>query len=139
MGSIASTFPTTIDTNPTTMSDGGKARKALAAAVKIETELQSIRAADGGIVISGVEDAGDVVVKVKGYASQTADLIQFSVGAGAKLSGVTKDGYLSIAAGLSQSGVGSAGGATALPATPTGYMKIDVAGTTRVVPYYAAS
>jgi hypothetical protein len=35
--------------------------------------------------------------------------------------------------------VGAAGGASALPATPTGYTKIKVAGTERVVPYYAAA
>ncbi len=38
-----------------------------------------------------------------------------------------------------QTTVGSAGGASALPATPTGYAKIDVGGTTYVVPYYAAA
>lgn len=38
-----------------------------------------------------------------------------------------------------QSGVGSAGGATALPATPTGYIKIKVNNTDYVIPYYAAA
>lgn len=38
-----------------------------------------------------------------------------------------------------QTTVGAAGGASALPATPTGYLIINVAGTNRVVPYYAAS
>jgi len=36
-----------------------------------------------------------------------------------------------------QSTVGAAGGASALPATPTGYFKIKVNGSTFVVPYYA--
>ena len=35
-----------------------------------------------------------------------------------------------------QSTVGSAGGASALPATPTGYIKIKIAGTMRVIPFY---
>jgi len=35
-----------------------------------------------------------------------------------------------------QSTVGSAGGASALPATPTGYIKIKSAGTMRVIPFY---
>jgi len=35
-----------------------------------------------------------------------------------------------------QTTVGSAGGANALPATPTGYIKIKIAGTTRVIPFY---
>lgn len=38
-----------------------------------------------------------------------------------------------------QTTVGAAGGASALPATPTGYLIINVAGTNRVVPYFAAS
>jgi hypothetical protein len=38
-----------------------------------------------------------------------------------------------------QSTVGSAGGASALPATPTGYIKIKIAGTMRVIPFYDES
>ncbi len=34
--------------------------------------------------------------------------------------------------------VGAAGGASALPATPTGYVIINVAGTAFKVPYYAS-
>jgi hypothetical protein len=35
-----------------------------------------------------------------------------------------------------QSTVGSAGGASALPGQPTGYIKVKIAGTTRVIPFY---
>ena len=38
-----------------------------------------------------------------------------------------------------QSTVGSAGGASALPATPTGYIQVQVNGTQKIVPYYDAS
>lgn len=38
-----------------------------------------------------------------------------------------------------QSSVGAAGGASALPATPTGYIKVTVNGTERVIPYYPTS
>jgi hypothetical protein len=38
-----------------------------------------------------------------------------------------------------QSTVGSAGGASALPGTPTGYIKIKIAGTMRVIPFYNES
>jgi hypothetical protein len=38
-----------------------------------------------------------------------------------------------------QATVGAAGAATALPAQPTGYLKVSVAGVEMVVPYYAAS
>lgn len=41
--------------------------------------------------------------------------------------------------GTTQTTVGSAGGASALPATPTGYILVNVAGTNRAVPFYAAS
>lgn len=55
--------------------------------------------------------------------------------------GLTDAGALSIAAGLSFSPTTtttapSAGGAGALPATPTGYFTITVGGTARQVPYY---
>jgi len=39
----------------------------------------------------------------------------------------------------SQSTVGAAGGASALPATPTGYALVKINGTERVMPFYAAS
>jgi hypothetical protein len=38
-----------------------------------------------------------------------------------------------------QTTIGAAGGGAALPATPTGYLKIDLNGTTVAVPYYAAT
>ena len=39
----------------------------------------------------------------------------------------------------SQTTVGAAGGASALPATPTGYIPVRIAGTERVIPFYAVS
>jgi len=44
-------------------------------------------------------------------------------------------GYLDIRTDT-QTTVGSAGGANALPATPTGYIKIKIGGTLRVIPFY---
>lgn len=41
--------------------------------------------------------------------------------------------------GATQTTVGAAGGASALPATPTGYIEVNVNGTARVIPYYAKS
>ena len=38
-----------------------------------------------------------------------------------------------------QTTVGAAGAASALPANPTGYVKVDVGGSTYVIPYYAAA
>ena len=41
--------------------------------------------------------------------------------------------------GDTQTTVGAAGGASALPATPTGYLVVTIDGTERVIPYYATS
>ena len=41
--------------------------------------------------------------------------------------------------GTTQATVGAAGAASALPATPTGYLVIQVDGSDMVVPYYAKS
>jgi hypothetical protein len=41
--------------------------------------------------------------------------------------------------GDTQTTVGAAGGASALPATPSGYFTVTIAGTAYVVPFYAQS
>lgn len=41
--------------------------------------------------------------------------------------------------GETQTTVGAAGGASALPATPTGYMVVTIGTAERVIPYYAKS
>ena len=38
-----------------------------------------------------------------------------------------------------QTTVGSAGGGNALPATPTGYLEVKIAGVARVIPFYDKS
>jgi phage-related tail fiber protein len=45
--------------------------------------------------------------------------------------------FESVGFGASQQTVGSAGGASALPATPSGYVFVQVSGNEYVVPYYA--
>ena len=35
-----------------------------------------------------------------------------------------------------QTTIGSAGGASAIPGAPTGYLKVKIAGTLRVIPFY---
>ena len=98
------------------------------------------------------------VIKIKNVRTQTAgtctdtvnvlELSQDSGSTGRILScqvGTTEHHYVTAAglpgwvAGDKQTTVGAAGAASALPAQPTGYLKVDVAGTTFVVPYYAAS
>jgi len=48
-------------------------------------------------------------------------------------------GEMALISQETQTTVGSAGGATALPATPTGYLKIIIDATEYVIPYYAQS
>lgn len=48
-------------------------------------------------------------------------------------------GDLTLASPTTQTTVGGAGGATALPATPTGYFTVMIGNTPFVVPYYAVS
>ena len=76
---------------------------------------------------------------IRGAAAQSADLIEYFGGA-AVVGGVTKDGRFRFVAGNEQTTIGAAGGASALPATPTKYLKIiDSAGTTLIIPAYAAA
>lgn len=48
-------------------------------------------------------------------------------------------GDLTLASPTTQTTVGSAGSASALPATPTGYLTVMVGNTPVVIPYYAVS
>lgn len=48
-------------------------------------------------------------------------------------------GQLVLASSVTQLTVGAAGGASALPATPTGYIQVMVGNTQYVIPYYAVS
>jgi len=75
---------------------------------------------------------------VRGAAAQTADLVEHYSGT-AIVGGVTKDGRFRFVAGNEQTTIGAAGGASALPATPTKYLKVvDSAGTVLIIPAYAA-
>jgi hypothetical protein len=122
-------------------------------------------AGDPGVSI--VNDRSQIGLVVKGHAAQAVDLQQWITSANVIMTAVDKDGkllfgpsgsqdtnlYRSAAnelatddivrfnvAGTFQTTVGAAGGGSALPATPTKYLKIkDDSGTLFVVPCYAAS
>lgn len=75
-------------------------------------------------------------------ASHSADAFKILASDGTtKLFAVNPAGLLTwAAAGNEQTTVGAAGGASALPATPTKFLKVkDSAGTTLVIPAYAAA
>ena len=54
----------------------------------------------------------------------------------AKVNGLTTLGNISITAASTATTVGAAGGASALPATPSGYIQITINGTPYKLPYY---
>ena len=91
-------------------------------------------------VLSTAFATGNAAVIARGLASQTGDLFQAQSNTPTVLFAVSSAGLPHwVAAANQQTTVGAAGGASALPATPTKYLKIkDSAGTTLVVPAYAA-
>jgi hypothetical protein len=48
-------------------------------------------------------------------------------------------GDLTLASPTTQTTVGAAGGASAIPATPTGYLTVNIGNASYVIPYYAQS
>lgn len=74
----------------------------------------------------------NVAANIVGRAT-TETLTNKSVGGTAPTAGAGEVGL----GGVTASTVGAAGGASALPATPTGYWIVNVAGTNRKIPYYA--
>ena len=52
---------------------------------------------------------------------------------------IKQDGRLSFSTGITQSTRGAAGAATALPSNPTGYLKVEIGGLIKVIPYYESA
>ena len=88
--------------------------------------------------VTNAQSTTDVTVLTRNFAAQTADSISVQNSASSPVWGVTAAGFMKYIAGNTATTVGAAGGASALPATPTGYLKIDIGGTEYKVPYYAA-
>ncbi len=72
-------------------------------------------------------------------SSATTDIVQMQNNLGTVLSALDASGRFYAPTALTQSTVGAAGGASALPATPSGYLKVNINGTERIIPYYPAS
>jgi hypothetical protein len=94
-----------------------------------------------GEAYGGDRAAGDVALTVEGTAGQTAELLLIKSSAPANLWSITAAGVPRWnAAGNVQATVGAAGAASALPATPSKYLKVvGDDGVTYVVPAYAAA
>jgi hypothetical protein len=88
--------------------------------------------------VTNAQSATDVTAIFKSFAAQTADTIKIQNSAGTDVFSITPAGWIKYIAGNTATTVGAAGGASALPANPTGYLKIDIGGTEYKVPYYAA-
>jgi hypothetical protein len=123
--------------------------------------------ASSSVIVNNRTDAAFLPFQVRGMAGQTGNLQRWTDGSGVILAAVDAAGKLVFgpsgsqdtnlyrsaanelatddivrfnAAGTFQTTVGAAGGGSALPATPTKYLKVkDEAGTTFVVPCYAAA
>lgn len=78
----------------------------------------------------------DINVTETATGSGTKKLIDTRVG-GTTLFSILNTGRIQYVSGNTGTTVGAAGGASAPPATPTGYLLIDIGGTTFKVPYYA--
>jgi len=105
----------------------------------------TISATSGGLTIDA--PTGQNITFNKKIISGAADitLLEATTVRADTLQNDTSDGDISISTQgtgvidlntATQATVGSAGGASALPGTPTGYIKIKIAGTMRVIPFY---
>lgn len=121
------------------VADGGTGASTAAAA---RTNLAVVGTVGGDtITASGAAVKGLVI---KAAAAQTANLFELQDSSGAVLAAFTSIGALGSAdsapklAGGSQTGAPAAGGWSALPATPDGYLRVIINGTTQSIPYYPA-
>jgi hypothetical protein len=88
--------------------------------------------------VTNAQSTTDITVLTRNFAAQTGDSISVQNSASSPVWGVTAAGFMKYISGNTATTVGAAGGASALPLTPTGYLKIDIGGTEFKVPYYAA-
>jgi hypothetical protein len=111
----------------------GSANLAFYANGSIKSRRPFVAGVPGDLVV------GEVPLTADGANGLTADIAEFKVN-GTKKLGITPAGLLRFIAGSEQTTVGAAGAGSPLPATPTKYLKVvDSAGTTLVVPAYAAA
>ena len=107
-----------------------------------------LSATSGGITLT---PAGGSNVQVGGILTATEanfTLVEAPTVRADRLENDTSDGDIAIhtqGTGVvdfntaTQTTVGSAGGANALPGQPTGYLEVKIAGTARVIPFYDKS
>ena len=111
----------------------------------LRMDANTISSTTGGITISpltgetlalgGTVTAADFQATLAEITTLRADTIQNDTSNGDITISTQGTGVIDLNT-ATQTTVGSAGGANALPATPTGYIKIKIAGTMRVIPFY---
>jgi hypothetical protein len=111
----------------------------------LRMDANTISSTSGGITISplagetlalgGTVTAADFQATLAEITTLRADTIQNDTSNGDITISTQGTGVIDLNT-ATQTTVGSAGGANALPATPTGYIKIKIAGTMRVIPFY---
>jgi len=95
-----------------------------------------------GIEIDELASSGiNYAIRTNGGQHSLGDIVSITSLAGVALT-ITGDNVnpdIDLQNSLQQSTVGAAGPASALPATPSGYLPVVIDGTTYVIPFYAAS
>jgi hypothetical protein len=87
-------------------------------------------------IVSGATGRPGLLVRAATGDGATATLASFRDAGNNEVLKVLCGGQLSYISANTATTVGAAGGASALPATPVGYLLVDLAGTTVKVPYY---
>lgn len=113
----------------------------VAGALIVSNSAVTQSASNTSVSVAGNRSAADAGADVilKSTADRSAGKLASFQKQSTEMAYVNWDGKHGVIAANTQTTVGAAGGASALPATPTGYELRVVDGTTRAFPYYAAS
>ena len=87
--------------------------------------------------VTNTQGTAEITILSRNFAAQTSESLNIQDSASSLIFGVTAAGLMKYISGNTATTVGAAGVASALPANPTGYLKIDIGGTNFKVPYYA--
>lgn len=84
---------------------------------------------------------GKVGIQIRGRGTPVPSgaWLSYTDGNGVDQFAIKQDGHLSFSAGITQTTHGAAGAAVPLPSNPTGYIKVEIGGATKVIPYYEAA
>ena len=98
----------------------------------------TLTAASGTVQSTSIFEAGELHANLAEITTLRTDMIHSYTSNADILIDTQGTGVVDFRT-ATQGTVGSAGGASALPATPTGYLEVKISGTAYVIPYYAKS